>query len=364
MPMHPVFGHHERRHDLSLALRAGRLPQVMLFTGAPGIGKQRLALWLAQRLFCSGPSGDEPCGTCRPCRLTLDLAHPDLHWFVPIPRPRAGDPDKQVEEVRDTLGDLMAARREQPVYRRPDGMAMHGVGTARLLLRLTVLTTVEGGRRVVVIGDADRLVPQESSPEAANALLKLLEEPPASTVIILTAADPGRVLPTIRSRAVQVRVGRLSDAEVEAALTALRPDDGIEDRKRRVRQAGGALGLALEDGVSDALADQVVGLLEDARRGGPRRFERVLRQGPWAARGEFTMLLDGLADALGQAARAAATGHDRESLPAPIAGLVDPERAIRALARVEAAREAAQGNVNPQLLLAGLTNDLEETLWA
>jgi len=359
MPIHPLFGHADLRRDLATALRADRLPQVVLLVGEPGVGKQRLALWLAQLALCR-EGGAEPCGKCPSCLKVLNLAHPDVHWLVPILRPKAGEPDKQVEEVRETLAELMAARRAAPVYGRPDGMAMHGVASARLLLRLATMTTVEGGRRFLVIGDAERLVPQEASPEAANALLKLLEEPPASTTLVLTATDPTRVLPTIRSRAVPVRVGRLSDEELAEALASLLPAEKALARARRVEAAEGALGRALEEGGgSDETIDRAVEeLLEAARTGGAARFERSLRQGPWSARGEFTVMLDRLAETLGRAARRTVEGRDDGI------GVDDPRRLVAAISHVDRAREAAQGNVNPQLLLDVLTQELGETLWA
>ena len=91
-----------------------------------GIGKQRLALWLAQLVFCER-RGDEPCGSCRACHLVDGLSHADLHWFVPIPRPKAGDPDKQVDEAAEALAGVMEERRKQPLYTPPDGMASHSI---------------------------------------------------------------------------------------------------------------------------------------------------------------------------------------------------------------------------------------------
>jgi DNA polymerase-3 subunit delta' len=361
--MHQLFGHESTRRALAASLSGGRLPQVLLFTGDPGVGKQRLALWLAQLCFCTDPAG-EPCGSCRGCRLVLDLIHPDLHWFVPLPRPKAGEVDKQVEEVRDALAAEMGERRTSPIYSRPDGMAMHGVASARLLLRLTALTPVEGGRRVVIIGDADRLVPQEASPEAANALLKFLEEPPRSTIVVLTTTDPSRVLPTIRSRSIPVRIGRLSEPELDRALATLLAKESAEQRRRRLTRAAGSLGRALEPGADEALPAQVAQLLDAVRQGGAPRYERILQQGPWSARGDFTVLLDRLAEALGAAARAAAASAAAPSPPVPPAGIADPRRVLAALEKVDQARTAAQGNVNPQLLLAVLSDDLAEALWA
>ena len=201
MALPPLIGHAGLRARLAQAVAKGTLPQVILLTGPAGVGKQRLALWLAQLVLCERP-GNEPCGECRACRLAESLSHPDLHWFVPIPRPKVSDPDKQVEEAAQALAQVLQDRREQPLYPENDGMASHGIAMVRLLQRRAALTSVEGGSRVFIIGEADRLVAQEASPEAANALLKLLEEPPPGSLFLLTTVDSRRLLPTIRSRAV------------------------------------------------------------------------------------------------------------------------------------------------------------------
>src|ERR1051325_7734965 len=124
MPIPPLYGHEGTRNRLVGALASGRLPQALLFEGPRGVGKQRLALWLAQALVCESPGSGtgetanaEPCGKCQPCRLVLNLSHPDVQWFVPLePSKKSGDADKQVEVVEDALAAEMAARREQPLY--------------------------------------------------------------------------------------------------------------------------------------------------------------------------------------------------------------------------------------------------------
>lgn len=318
MTLHPLSGHEEARQRLASAFKGGRLPQVLLFTGPAGIGKQRLGLWLGQLLLCQAP-GQEPCGTCRPCRQVLGLAHPDLHWFIPIPRPKAGELDKQVEEAAELLAEAIAARREEPRYGPVDGMFSHSVASARLLLRRAALTPAQGQRKVFLIGEADRLVPQESSPEAANALLKLLEEPPADTWLLLTTTEPERVLPTIRSR---------------ATLFRLPPARDHQDRTNGSEQ-------------SRAEARALLDLLK--RPAGAARFERTLKQAPWSARGGFTDLLDAMASELEQEVRKA---PDRETT----------QKLTVALERVQTARTDAQGNLNPQLLLAVLSGELVELL--
>ncbi len=363
MPLPALTGHPETRQRLAKALRAGRLPQVLLFTGSTGIGKQRLALWLAQLIMCER-GGEEPCGSCRACHLVEGLSHADVHWFVPITRPKAGDPDKQVEEAAEALAGALDERRKRPLYSPPDGMASHPIASVRLLHRRAALTAVEGGRRVFIIGEADRLVPQESSPEAANAMLKLLEEPPPGMVILLTTVDARRVLPTIRSRAVPIRLHRLSDDEVRGFLREHTEPRWNEERiEERVALAGGSIGQALSQGDEAGKAYRSAELLLAAViEGRGAALERALGQTAYAARGEFAAMLDALADTLGEAARGTMGQPVRRAVPEPLLRHRSPGPLLQAMEKVAEAREAAAGNVNPQVLLAVLGEDLAEVL--
>ena len=365
MPILPLVGHHEVRRRLAQARDAGRLPQVLLISGQPGVGRQRVALWIAQLVLCEKP-GSEPCGACRPCRLVLDLAHADVHWFVPIARPKAADPQKQADEAAEAIGQVIAERRAAPLWDAPDGMASHAVASVRLLQRRASLTSVEGGPRIFIVGDAERMVPQESSPEAANAALKLLEEPPADALFLLTAADPRALLPTIRSRAVPLRLGPLSDADVRGFLEAhLSPRPSARELDARVAAAGGSIGAALAAGdAANAARQAAAGLLEAAAAGHGELLERVLKQAAWSARGEFSSMLDALAEALGEAARGAAGHEPRWELPDTLRAARSPAAYLEAIGHVNDARDAAAGNVNPQLVLAVLGAELSEVLRA
>lgn len=351
MAMHPIVGHREARRRVTESLGAGRLPQVILITGPEGVGKQRFGLWVAELMFCTSRTPEGPCGECRPCRMVRGLAHPDLHWFIPVPRPKAGESDKQAEEVGELLGEVLAERRARPLYQSPDGMHLHSIASAKLLMRRAALTAVEGSGKLFILGEADRLVAQEGGDAAANALLKFLEEPPADTRVVLTTTEPERVLPTIRSRAVPLRLARLSAEDVTGfAESQLDPAPAGAELQALVRQADGAIGKlvgqaeAARKAVEDARA-----VIEAATSKGAARFERSLRQAPWSARGGFTDLLDALAVELALRARSAAPRGGAQPF-------------VVALERVQAARADAQGNINPQLLLAVLTAELAEVL--
>ena len=131
----------------------------------------------------------------------------------------------------------------------------------------------------------------------------------------------------------------------------------------RVEVAHGSIGLALaESGQRQKAREAATALLEAVRAGGAVPWERTLKQGPWQARGEFSEMLDALAELLAEGTREA-TGTPARDLPAVLRNASPaPAQLVRAVEQVQAARAAAQGNVNPQLLLAVLADDLTEVL--
>src|SRR5712691_316651 len=325
MPIPPLYAHEGIRHRLVGAIASGRLPQALLFEGPTGVGKQRLALWLAQALMCDAGLG-EGCGKCQHCKLVLSLSHPDVHWFVPLElSKKGGDADKQVELVEEALGEEMAARRQQPLYQPPSGLASHGIAAVRLLLRRLVLTPAMGRRKVFVIGDAERLVPQTGAEAAANALLKALEEPPADSVFVLTTAEPDALLATIRSRVVRVRVARLADSVVTAFAQrelglAVEPS-----LSQRVTAAEGCIGRLLAEGGAER-GEGAERFLHAVHSGPVERLGFALGLQPFQARGAFTAMLDELLVRLRSEARAGK----------------DSGRVVSAIARVFDARELAR----------------------
>jgi DNA polymerase-3 subunit delta' len=146
MPIAPLTGHLGLRNRLAEALNGDRLPRLMLFVGPAGVGKQRLGLWLSQRLVCTQPGPVEPCGSCQSCRQVLELTYPDVHWFVPVPRPKAAESDKQQEEVAEAIGKVMTERRAKPLWGAPEGLAGHFMATSQLLLKRAGLTPAAGAR--------------------------------------------------------------------------------------------------------------------------------------------------------------------------------------------------------------------------
>lgn len=378
MTLLPVEGHADTRASLAGALAAGRLPSSLLFHGPPGVGKQRLALWLGQLLLCVRASSQDPCGECQPCRMVVRLEHPDLHWFFPLARPKGAAGDRLGEALEEARAAELAARRAEPLRATTaDGMAGIYLAHVHVLLRSAHSRPAMGRRKVFIIGDAEALVPQEASPEAANALLKLLEEPPADTTVILTAADPAVLLPTIRSRLLPVRVRPLSASAVERFLEAYAGASSGHAR-RAARLAQGSLGRALgflphknEAGPLEDIRTAARALLEAAlARSAAPRMAAALAESPAGARGAFSDTLEDLTLWLRDLA-AAAAGAEEVLINADATDWLhamsdqNPNAAAgvpAALREVEATQQLTQLNINPQLALAGLLRSLHRRL--
>jgi DNA polymerase-3 subunit delta' len=355
VPIIDLYGHEHLRERLSESIRAGTLPSSLLFQGPRAVGKQRLALWVAQRLLCTGQ--DAPCGTCRACRYVRELSHPDLHWVFPRPRLKDGDPD--LEQVREDYAEATTERAgDSGLYAAPSGSEGIYVATVRSLVQRAAMTPAMGTRKIFIVGDAERMVPQEGADMAANAFLKLLEEPPADTTIILTSSEPGALLPTIRSRVVAVRVPLVPDAAVRAFVENPEVKNALDKAGKsgtaeRVRAAAGAPGRLLT-GAVDAKATLNARKIMDAATGARRAlvYSTALSQGAAGSRGAFTDTLDALVELLGERARDALHRKDQESAAS----------AARAVDAVLRAQTFAGGNVSPQIIAAKLIRELATSL--
>ena len=209
MPFGDIVGHARLIDLLTRSIAGGTLPPSLLFTGPSGIGKRLTALAAAQTLNCLKGStfqvpgsGFDACGKCTACKRIARGVHPDVIIVEP------GDSGAiRIDQVRDIV--------DRAGYK-----------------------PFEGRRRVVIIDDADALVPA-----AQNALLKTLEEPPSSSMFILVTARPNVLLPTVRSRCPQLRFQPLSASDIAKALVARGSSES--EALAVAATADGSLGQAL-----------------------------------------------------------------------------------------------------------------------
>lgn len=376
--LHDLVGHDEIRHSLARSHGKDGLPAALLIHGLRGVGKQRLALWAAQLQLCTDPRADGPCGACKSCRMALTLEHPDLHWYFPLARPKGVSGDRLADALQAARWEALIELRAQPL--RPsqsDELRGLYLGLIQGLRRQANVRPTMSQVQVFVVGDAEYLVPQEASPEAANAILKLLEEPPSGTRFILTSSEPGRLLPTIRSRAVPLHLAPLPRDQVAGFLKEHRD---VDDKSARWAAAlsQGSIGRALgflpeakgEPGPLDAMRREALTMVEAALAPGRARgYTVALGYSPAGARTLvelFAFVEEWLRDV---AAVAADAEHDVLSQDAlahlrklVAASGVQPADVAGALSALEEARELARGNVNPQLIVSGLVRRLRRSL--
>ncbi len=374
MKLHPVVGHQNALQVLARAHARGSLPSTLLLHGPKGVGKQRVALWLAQLLVCEAPSADGPCEACRSCRMALRVEHPDLHWYFPLARPKSVSGERMAAALEDARVTALAERRSQPLRASYDdelrGLYLGVVQNIRS--RAYLRPTMTNGQ-IFIVGDAELLVPQESSPEAANALLKLLEEPPGTSRFILTSSEPGRLLSTIRSRTVPLHLAPPTTDEVEAFLVgsaSAEPDVAAW----AAMLAQGAIGRALgflpdgdEKGPLEALRRKAYALVDAAlSEGSAAGYSAALSYSPAGARKLMPLLAfveEWLRDFGAVAAGAGDTvfNHDARSRLEEIVsrtGIAANDLTL-AISAVEDARQLARGNVNPQLVISGLIRSIQ-----
>jgi DNA polymerase-3 subunit delta' len=212
------------------ALSADRLGHALLVQVSPGQGGQWLAIWIAARLFCREVDSQRqmPCGICLDCRRVMSNEQPDLLRVHPIEDSK----EIRVDQIRELSAEL-------------------------------ALTSHAGGRKVVIVSPAERL-----NRNAANALLKTLEEPSGSALLLLVTGEPSRLPATVRSRCTRLLPGPTNDDLFVSWLQAQRPESSAADWRAALGVLGPQPLAALE---TDTAA------LGGLRRDTERALEDVMR---------------------------------------------------------------------------------------
>lgn len=216
MQFRDIIGQEEVKQQLRQAVRDGRIPHAQLFTGISGVGKLPLALAYAQYIACPNRTDEDSCGRCPTCLQYQKLQHPDLHFAFPIVKGDAGD---VCDDFMDKFRSMILS---QPYFDIDDWYRYLGVETKQgmiyekesgEILRKLSLKSFGDGYKVMIIW-----LPEKMHVACANKLLKLLEEPPMKTVFLLVSEQPELLLTTIVSRTQEVRVPRLTEAEIAEVL--------------------------------------------------------------------------------------------------------------------------------------------------
>ena len=246
------------------ALRASRVPHALLFTGPRGVGKYTLARMFAQAANCERLA-DDFCGECAPCRQISQLADPQRLLEQGLAERGESADAATVERTPLILQghpDVWALVPDPVRLKSPVARPMLRIGQLRAVQRAAYFQPM-GRRRVFILDGAETM-----RADVSNVFLKILEEPPGSATLILTAPSPFALLPTIVSRCMQFHFAPLPVAEVEAVLKT-RVHRKPAELRLAAQLSEGSPGLALEMNVDETVARSRTAfrVLEGAARG-------------------------------------------------------------------------------------------------
>ncbi|MDX2483819.1 MAG: DNA polymerase III subunit delta' [Pseudodonghicola sp.] len=284
-----LFGQDAAEQAFLTAFNSGRLHHGWLLTGPRGVGKATLA-WRIARFLLATPDPQDGglfAGPPPPETLQIDPEHPVAHRLL------AGS-DPGLAAITRSVNDKTGRMRDEIV-----------VDDIRALNRFFGLSAADGGRRVVIVDCAD-----EMNTSAANALLKMLEEPPARTTLLLISHRPSGLLPTIRSRCRSLRLGPLNPDDMRAALDQAGvdlPGDATHLAALSAGSVGAALRLSALSGL--ALYAELIAVLNSLPQLDRQRALALAELAAQRGGGErFDLLLDLIDTALARLARTGATG--------------------------------------------------------
>lgn len=243
MKFSEIIGHDDLKRRLRQQIDAGRVSHAQLFTGLAGYGTLPLALAYVQYLFCPNRHDGDSCGECPSCRQIEALAHPDLNFVFPVNKreKKSGEvvtSDLFIEKWREIWHEKRGVFSAEEWYERLDlGKTMKGLITAKEseeIIRKLQFKSYSSEYKAMIIW-----LPEAMNQEAANKILKILEEPWEKTLFILVSERPELLLQTIISRTQEVSVPRIDVATLREV--AIAEGKSPEEALNMARLAGGSL---------------------------------------------------------------------------------------------------------------------------
>lgn len=216
-----VIGQQQIKDRLIGTVTDRRISHAQLFSGSAGCGKLALALAYAQYISCTSPTADDSCGVCPSCHKYARLAHPDLHFVFPIFKPGGSSKLVYCDEFLPQWREQLLA---SPYFDLQQWSAKLGAENAQLTIYAHESESIvkklsskpfESDYKIMVIW-----LPEKMNIACGNKLLKLIEEPPPNTVLLMVTDNEAEVLGTIRSRTQLIAIPGISDADLQEALLA------------------------------------------------------------------------------------------------------------------------------------------------
>ena len=339
-----IIGNDALKESLIRMVRGNRLGHAILLTEENGGGAMAFALALAQLVNCRDPQENDSCGVCASCHKYQKLLHPDLHFAFPVSSSTALSESEKKAPISDyflpAFRELVLANpyfTEQQLYDAigiENKSGLISVSESRRIFEKLSLKAAEGTWKTMII-----YLPEKMNLDAANKLLKLLEEPPQGTLFLLISHNPERLLPTIRSRCQPVRLLPLSREERRRVGGDRQDDAEFREIARSLLQA------SLDKRIIDLFPqwEMLADLGREKQREWCLYMENYIRKIYLVASG-----LESLAD-LSPQEEAAVRGFAAKFKP----GFYE-----KAFAALEGALSAIGSNVNPKLTFCDLADRL------
>ena len=243
-----IYGNDALKARLGKLVDENRLGHALLFVEQEGMGAFAFAVALSQYLNCTGAKDGDSCGECPSCRLHAHLSYPDLHFSFPISSsPKLSDQEKKRPVSSYFLRDFVSLAMDNPYFDSHDLFAAIGienkagaitVNEAREIANILSLQPYQSQYKIMVIWE-----PEKMTTEAANKLLKLLEEPPAGTLFLLVTHQMENMLSTVVSRCQVIRLQPVERHEM-ALILEKRFDLNAEEAMNYATLAAGSVGRA------------------------------------------------------------------------------------------------------------------------
>ncbi len=221
MQFKDIIGQQNVKQNLIKSVKENRIAHAQLFLGPEGCGSLPLAIAYAQYISCLNRIDEDACGTCSSCHKYGKLIHPDLHFVYPVNTSKkiSKDPvcDDYVAEWRNCLlnNPYMIESQWYESIEIENKQGFIGTEESKQILKKLNLKSYESDYKILIIW-----LPEKMNLQAANKLLKMIEEPPENTIILMVSQTTLDILPTILSRVQLVAIPRISDKELKKALNA------------------------------------------------------------------------------------------------------------------------------------------------